>query len=179
MEIGQYGPGEVQKLVLVSPQHRLVLLHVHARHDIVQVDDDILCVVSNDGNEASLLLLDAISNERRNARVSAIWVRQHAIEHPTAGIHTLPCEPWLRRNLRFNCLSEEVENGERLLIDEPCDKAVLENFFGRDGLALILLGASALYPRFRHFRTSQRISARLLAASQRRLINSRSYGTTA
>jgi hypothetical protein len=36
----------------------------------VEVDDDILGLVADDDEEASLLFLDAIADERRNARVS-------------------------------------------------------------------------------------------------------------
>ncbi len=44
--------------------------YVHAGHDIVKMDDDILGLVADNDEEASFLLLDAIADERRNARVS-------------------------------------------------------------------------------------------------------------
>lgn len=63
-------PGEAKKLVLVCPQHGLVLPHVLLGHDVVEVDNDILGVVSDDHEEASLLLLDAILNQGGDPLVS-------------------------------------------------------------------------------------------------------------
>ena len=65
-------PGEAQQLVFVSPQDRLVLLDIELGHDIVQAHDHIFGSVSDDDEEASLLLLQPILNERRNARVPMI-----------------------------------------------------------------------------------------------------------
>jgi hypothetical protein len=68
--------GEVEELVLVGPEHRLVLPYVHAGHDVVQVDDGLLGVVADHDEEAALLLLEAIADERGNPRVS---VRERGI----------------------------------------------------------------------------------------------------
>jgi hypothetical protein len=55
--------GEAEELVLVRPENRLVLPHVHARHDVVQMHNGILRVVADHDEEASLLLLEAIADE--------------------------------------------------------------------------------------------------------------------
>lgn len=67
--------GEAEELVLVRPQDRLVLPHVHAGHDVVEVDNGILGAVADHNEEAALLLLEAIADKCGNARVSVILRR--------------------------------------------------------------------------------------------------------
>lgn len=54
-------PCEAQQILLVCPEHRLILPHVHTGHDVVEMDDDIFSTVSNHHNEASLFLLGSCS----------------------------------------------------------------------------------------------------------------------
>ncbi|CRK36922.1 hypothetical protein BN1708_007250 [Verticillium longisporum] len=68
-------PREVEELALVGPENRFVLLELHLRHDVVQVHDDVLAAVADHDEEASLLLLQAIADERGDARVSIECVR--------------------------------------------------------------------------------------------------------
>lgn len=65
--------GEAEELVLVCPENRLVLPHVHAGQDVVQMDNGILGMVADHDEEAALLLLDAIADERGNPRVSVFF----------------------------------------------------------------------------------------------------------
>ena len=62
-------PGEAQQLFLVCPQHRLVLLDIETCHDMVQVHNHVLLPVAHHHEEAPLLLLQAIFDERRNALI--------------------------------------------------------------------------------------------------------------
>ncbi len=61
---------EAEQLVLVCPENRLVLPHIHAGHDVVEVDNGILGAVADHDEEAALLLLEAIADEGRDPRVS-------------------------------------------------------------------------------------------------------------
>ncbi|KJR80875.1 uncharacterized protein SPSK_04850 [Sporothrix schenckii 1099-18] len=71
---------KVEQLLLVGPEHRLVpgrdtgrggasAGDIHAGHDVVQVHDHVLCAVADDDEDAALLALDAIADERRDAGV--------------------------------------------------------------------------------------------------------------
>lgn len=65
-------PGEVQKLLLIGPQHRLVVLYLRLRHEVVQVGNYIFgMLIANDNEEASLLLDHAILNEGADSGVTA------------------------------------------------------------------------------------------------------------
>ena len=66
--------GESEQLLLVGPQHRFVLPHVHAGHDVIEVNNGLLGVVANDDEEAALLRLEAIADERWNTRVARGFV---------------------------------------------------------------------------------------------------------
>jgi hypothetical protein len=65
-----YSPRKTEKLVLVCPEHRLVLLQIERREDEVKMHDDILGLVSDDDEEASALFGYSVSNKRGNARIT-------------------------------------------------------------------------------------------------------------
>jgi len=67
-------PRESKKFVLVRPEDRFVMLHIHTRHDVMQMHDDILGPISNNHDKASLLFLYSIANERGDARITVCWL---------------------------------------------------------------------------------------------------------
>lgn len=72
--------------MLVRPQDRIVLIRSGLRrlgHDIVQVHDNVLGLVSHHHEEASLLLLHSILDERLDARVSIFSLLAFKIRRPS------------------------------------------------------------------------------------------------
>jgi hypothetical protein len=78
--------------MLIRPEHRFILLHVHTGHDIVQMNDDIFGSITNDHNEAPLLFLYSITYERGDARVTVL-VNTLLQGRECTAKHTLLYEP--------------------------------------------------------------------------------------
>lgn len=62
-------PSKSKKLVLISPQNRLVMFNIGIRHDMVQIDNRVFRAIANHNEETSLLFLHAIANQRLDARI--------------------------------------------------------------------------------------------------------------
>jgi len=68
---GGHSPRKANKLILVRPENRfVVLLHVHRRENMVQVHNGVLGPVANHDEEAALLLVESIADERGDPRVT-------------------------------------------------------------------------------------------------------------
>lgn len=97
-------PRESKKLVLVRPEDRLVLLHIHTGHDVMQMHDDILGPISNHYDKASLLFLYSIANERGDARITVCWsIYRDSRGRTVLDIHCLANHD-SSTEYQFNCL---------------------------------------------------------------------------
>jgi hypothetical protein len=67
-------PRETEKLFLIRPKDRLVLLYINAGHNIVEMHNNIFSSISNNHEEASFLFLNTIANERGDPRISMNWL---------------------------------------------------------------------------------------------------------